>query len=119
MVYILQRTSLDSTSRETSKTKAYEGEEVSSLQDHSPRQMQTATDKTTEDETGAEDSYTDPYGHNHNLVGSVNMEEDIPWPMSPSRVNSTTILSSVYENGSSSSERVGIMHTLIEDCTVN
>ncbi|KAF8086795.1 hypothetical protein N665_0612s0016 [Sinapis alba] len=115
----LQRTSLDSTSRETSKTKAYEGEEVSSLQDHSPRQMQTATDKTTEDETGAEDSYTDPYGHNHNLVGSVNMEEDIPWPMSPSRVNSTTILSSVYENGSSSSERVGIMHTLIEDCTVN
>ncbi|KAG2240440.1 hypothetical protein Bca52824_090758 [Brassica carinata] len=105
----LQRTSSDSTSRETS-----------SLQDHSPRQMQTATDMTTDDETGAEEgSYTDPSGHNQNLVGSVNMEEHIPWPMSPSRVNSTTILPSVYENGTSSSERVGIMHTLVEDCTVN
>ncbi|XP_009136446.1 probable serine/threonine-protein kinase At1g54610 [Brassica rapa] len=99
----LQRTCSESTSRETSYTKSYE-------EDETPRQMQTATDMTTDDETGAEDSYTSPYGHNQNLAGSVNMEEDIPWPMSPSRV---------YENGTSSSERVGIMHTLIENCTVN
>lgn len=95
----LQRTCSESTSRETSYTKSYE-------EDETPRQMQTATDMTTDDETGAEDSYTSPYGHNQNLAGSVNMEEDIPWPMSPSRV---------YENGTSSSERVGIMHTLIEN----
>lgn len=105
----------DSSSRETSYTNSYEEEETTSLQDHSPIQMQRATDMATDDETGAEeDSYRDPYGHNQN------MEEDIPLPMSPSRVNSkATILSSVYENGTSSSERVGIMHTLIEDCTVN
>ncbi|KAJ0239565.1 Protein kinase superfamily protein [Hirschfeldia incana] len=118
----LQRTSSESTSRETSYTKSYEEEETSSLQDHSPRQMQTATDMTTDDETGAEeDSFLDSNGRNQNLVGSMNMEEDKPWPMSPSpsRVNSTQILPSVYENGTSSSGRLGIMHTLIEDCTVN
>ncbi|KAL0688099.1 hypothetical protein Bca4012_087776 [Brassica carinata] len=85
----LQRTCSESTSRETSYTKSYE-------EDETPRQMQTATDTTTDDETGAEDSYTSPYGHSQNLAGSVNMEDDIPWPMSPSRV---------YENGTSSSDR--------------
>ncbi|KAF3600816.1 hypothetical protein F2Q69_00033790 [Brassica cretica] len=84
----LQRTCSESTSRETSYTKSYE-------EDETPRQMQTATDTTTDDETGAEDSYTSPYGHSQNLAGSVNMEDDIPWPMSPSRV---------YENGTSSSD---------------
>ncbi|CAH8360079.1 unnamed protein product [Eruca vesicaria subsp. sativa] len=113
----LQRTSSDSTSRETSNTKSSEEEETSSLQDHSPRQMQTAMDMTSNDESGEEDSYTDSYGHNQNQ--SMNTEEDIPWPMSPSRVNTTASLPSVCENGTSSSERVGIMHTLIEDCTVN
>ncbi|ESQ55051.1 hypothetical protein EUTSA_v10027413mg [Eutrema salsugineum] len=79
----------------------------------------TTKDMTTEDECGAEVSDTDLSRHNQNLGGSMNMEDDIPWPMSPSRDNSTSVLPSVYENGTSSSAIVGIKHTLTEDCTVN
>lgn len=114
----MQRKHQDSESRENSYTKSYEEDETSNLPDHSAKQMQTAKDMITEDETGAEVSYTNPSRQNQDLGGSMDMEEHIPWPMSPSRVNSTTILPSVYENGTSSSGRIGIRHTLIEDYTV-
>ncbi|KAL0799239.1 hypothetical protein Bca101_054414 [Brassica carinata] len=58
--------------------------------------------------------YTD-----QNLVGSMDMLERIPWPLSRSRANSTAILPSVLENETSSLERVGIMHTLTEASTIN
>ncbi|CAH2078210.1 unnamed protein product [Thlaspi arvense] len=116
----LQRTCSDSKSSDhSSYTTSYEEDESSSLPDQSPRHMQTAEDMITEDGTGEEVSYTDPSSEDKNLGGSTTMEEHIPWPMSPFRVDQTATLPSVYENGTSSSERVGIKHTLIEDCTVN
>ncbi|XP_010433967.1 PREDICTED: probable serine/threonine-protein kinase At1g54610 [Camelina sativa] len=114
----VQRKCSDSTSRDNSFTKSSEEEETSSLPDHSTRQMQTSTDMITEDETIAQASYTDPSKEDQNLGGSANMEEHIPLPMSPFRVNSTAILPSLYENGTSSSGGVGIRPTLIETYTV-
>ncbi|VVB12008.1 unnamed protein product [Arabis nemorensis] len=84
------------------------------VQDHSARQMLTAKDMITNGETGEEGSYTDPSRQNQNLGGSMNMEEHIPWPMSPSKINPTEILPNVNENGTSSSGRVGIRHTLVD-----
>lgn len=114
MMY-MQRKYSDSTSRDNSFTKSYEEDETSSLPDHSARQMQTSTDMITEDETTAQVPHTNPSREDQN------MEEHIPWPMSPmspSRVNTTAILPSLYENGTSSSGGVGIRPTLIETYTV-
>ncbi|CAN8325636.1 unnamed protein product [Cochlearia groenlandica] len=116
---MVQRPCSDSNSRDSSYTRSYEEDETFSLPDHYHRQMQTAKDMITEDETGAEVSYTDSSTEDPNLSRTMDMEEHIPWPRSPSRVNSTSILPSDYEIGTSSSERVGISHTSIEDCTVN
>jgi hypothetical protein len=80
--------------------------------------MQTSTDMITEDETNAKVSYMDPSTEEPNLGGSVNMEERIPWPMSPSTLHPTAFLPSLYENGTSSSGGLGIRPTLIENYTV-
>ncbi|XP_010448806.1 PREDICTED: probable serine/threonine-protein kinase At1g54610 isoform X2 [Camelina sativa] len=107
----VQRKCSDFTSRDNSFTKSSEEEETS-------RQVQTSTDMITEDETIAQVSYTDPSREDQNLGGSMNMEEHIPLPMSPFRVNPTPTLPSLYENGTSSSGGVGIRPTLIETYTV-
>ncbi|KAL1201648.1 putative serine/threonine-protein kinase [Cardamine amara subsp. amara] len=114
----VQRKFSDSKSRDSSFTKSYKEDETSSLSDHSARQMQTTKDLITEDETGEEVSYTDSSTEDQNLGGSMNMEEHIPWPMSPTRVNSTSILPSLYEYGTSSSGGVGIRHSLVDIYTV-
>ncbi|XP_023634793.1 probable serine/threonine-protein kinase At1g54610 [Capsella rubella] len=114
----VQRKCSNSTSEDNSFTKSYEEDESASLPDDSARHMQTSTDTITEDETIPHVSYTDPSREDQNLGGSMNMEEHIPWPMSPSRVNPTAILPSLYENGTSSSGGVGIRPTLIETYTV-
>lgn len=117
MMY-MQRKYSDSTSRDNSFTKSYEEDETSNLPDHSARQMQTSTDMITEDEIIAQVPHMNSSREDQNLGGSMNMEEHIPWPMSPSRVNPTAILPCLYENGTSSSGGVGVRPTLIETYTV-
>ncbi|CAL9226506.1 unnamed protein product, partial [Arabidopsis halleri] len=95
----VQRKFSDSKSRDSSFTKSYEEDETYSMSDHSAGKMQTSTDMITEDEPKAKVSYTDPSREEQNLGGSMKMEERIPWPPSPSRVNATASLPSVYENG--------------------
>lgn len=115
----MQRKFSDSKSRDSSFTKFYEEDETSSIPDHSAGKMQTSSDMITEDETKGKVSYTDPSRKEQNLGGSMKMEERIPWPLSPSRVNPTAILPSLYENGTSSSGGgLGIRPTLIENYTV-
>ncbi|CAA0396192.1 unnamed protein product [Arabidopsis thaliana] len=114
----MQRKSSNSKSRDSSLTKSYEEDKTSSLPDHSAGKMQTSTDMITEDETNAKVSYMDPSTEEPNLGGSVNMEERIPWPMSPSTLHPTAFLPSLYENGTSSSGGLGIRPTLIENYTV-
>ncbi|KAG7546514.1 Protein kinase-like domain superfamily [Arabidopsis suecica] len=115
----VQRKFSDSKSRDSSFTKSYEEDETSSIPDHSAGKMQTSSDMITEDETKGKVSYTDPSREEQNLGGSMKMEERIPWPLSPSRVNPTAILPSLYENGTSSSGGgLGIRPTLIENYTV-
>ncbi|KFK39262.1 hypothetical protein AALP_AA3G221500 [Arabis alpina] len=110
----VQRKCSDSKSEDNSYTESYEEDETSSLHDHSARQIQTAKDMITEDETGEKVSYTDPSRHDQNLGESINTEEHIPWPMSPSIVSPTEILPNVNENGTSSPGRIDIRHTLID-----
>ncbi|CAA7060134.1 unnamed protein product [Microthlaspi erraticum] len=99
----LQKTCSDSKSSDSSHTKSSEEDETPSLPDHSPRQMQTAKDMITDDETGAEVSYTETSSEDQNQGGSMEMEEHIPSPLSPSTVTTAAILPRVYEKGTSSS----------------
>ncbi|KAG7541828.1 Protein kinase-like domain superfamily [Arabidopsis thaliana x Arabidopsis arenosa] len=115
----VQRKFSNSKSRDSSFTKSHEEDETSSIPDHSAGKMQTSSDMITEDETKGKVSYTDPSREEQNLGGSMKMEERIPWPLSPSRVNPTAILPRLYENGTSSSGGgLGIRPTLIENYTV-